>query len=62
MCKKTLYRCARILYNINVSKLHNRQFETILSLNKTTGAAGKEYARLIYTWDTVISEFRQYAT
>jgi len=39
--KKTLYRCARILYNNTVLKQHNRQFETILSLNKTTGAAGR---------------------
>jgi len=39
--QKTLYRCVWILYNTIVSKPHNRQFETILSLNKTTGAAGR---------------------
>ena len=36
--KKTLYRRDLILYNYYALKLNNRQFVTILSLNKTTGA------------------------
>ncbi len=35
---KTLYRRDLILYNYYALKLNNRQFVTILSLNKTTGA------------------------